>query len=180
MAVSTHLVTRAEYETMQDPPGGRLELRHGEVVFVTFPKRPHRFAQDNLLDELKPRARGRGRVMMEMPYCPLPEYEVWAADVGFATNAQLSTWNENNWLPGSPALIIEVLSPSNTKAEMTDKRETAFKGGCQEFWVVNTTKKTVQTWTASGEAVTYSETDSIPLGIMNAAPLPVTSIFRED
>jgi Uma2 family endonuclease len=178
MAISTHLVTQSEFEKMQDPPGGRFELRHGEVVTVPFPQMPHTLAQDNLVDELKPRARGRGRVIMEMPYCPLPEYEVWAADVAFVSNEQLSSWSR--WLPGSPALIIEVLSPSNTKAEMTDKRETAFKGGCQEFWVVNTNKRTVQTWTATGEIATYSETDSIPLGIINAKPLPVSSIFRED
>ncbi len=180
MAISTHLVTRAEYERMQDPPGGRFELRHGEAVFVPYPLGPHVVAQQNLVEELMDRASVQGKVIKVMPYCPLPEYEVWGADVAFVSNAQWSLWDKHDWLPESPVLIIEVLSPSDTKADMTDKRETAFKGGCLEFWVVNTTKKTVQTWNASGATATYSETDSIPLGIMNAEPLPVSTIFRED
>jgi Uma2 family endonuclease len=180
MPISTHLVTRVEYDKMKDPPGGRFELRHGEAVFVPYPLGPHVVAQQNLVGELMDRAGGQGRVVKVMPYCPLPEYEVWGADVAYVSNAQWSSWDRDDWLPGSPVLIIEVLSPSDTKAEMTDKRETAFQGGCEEFWVVNTTNKTVQTWTASGETATYSEADSIPLGIMDAEPLPVSSIFCED
>src|SRR5215469_3393483 len=104
MAISTRLVTQAEYGELPEPRGGRYELRHGEVVFVAYPKSPHTLAQDNLLDELKLRARGKGRVIMEMPYCPLPEYEVWGADVAFVSKVQWSSWDKRNWLPGSPLL----------------------------------------------------------------------------
>lgn len=180
MATSIHLITRAEFADMHDPPGGRLELRHGEIVTLTYPKKPHTFAQDNLIDELKPRARGRGRVIMEMPYCPLPEYEVWAADVAFVTRAQLATWNQHDWLPGAPALIIEVKSPSNTLAEIADKRKTSFAGGCQEFWLVDPKKRTVQTWLPDGATARYNEDDSVPLTIMGGGSLSVRAIFRED
>ena len=136
MATSTHQITKAQYADMDDPPGGRLQLHHGEVVFVPFPKRPHTLAQDNLVDQLKPRARGRGKVIMELPFCPLPEHEVWAADVAFVSREQWKACDEDDWFPGSPLLVIEVLSPSNTKAEIADKRQTCFAGGCQEFWLV--------------------------------------------
>src|SRR5271165_4359300 len=100
MATSTRLTTKAEYADMDDPPGGRLHLHHGEVVFVPFPKGPHTIAQDNLIDQLKPRARGRGKVIMELPYCPLPEYEVWAADVGFVSPEQWAAWDKSGWFHG--------------------------------------------------------------------------------
>jgi Uma2 family endonuclease len=180
MATSIHPITKAEFADMDDPRGGRLQLQHGEVVFVTYPKGRHTVAQSNLVAELTPRARGRGRVIMEMPYCPLPEYEVWAADVAFITGAQWSQWDKRNWFPGSPLLVIEVLSPSNTQAQITDKRQTCFRGGCQEFWLVDPKKKTVQTWSAEGVSVKYSESDSIPLTIMGGGSLPVSSIFQED
>jgi len=180
MATTTSLVTQAEFADMPNPPGGYLELRHGEVVTLTYPKRPHTKAQVNLIDELAPRAHGKGKVIMEMPYCPLPEYEVWGADVAFVSKVQWSRWNKHDWLPGSPLLVIEVLSPSNTKSEIAEKRKTCFEGGCKEFWLVDPKKKTVQTWTSDGATSKYSESDSIPLPIMDAEPLPVHTIFNED
>jgi Uma2 family endonuclease len=180
MATSTHQITKAQYADMDDPPGGRLQLHHGEVVFVPFPKRPHTLAQDNLVDQLKPRARGRGKVIMELPFCPLPEHEVWAADVAFVSREQWKACDEDDWFPGSPLLVIEVLSPSNTKAEIADKRQTCFAGGCQEFWLVDPKKRTVQTWTSDGATAKYSDRDSVPLAIMGAAALPVSTIFDED
>jgi Uma2 family endonuclease len=180
MATSIHQITKAEFAEMDDPPGGRLQLHHGEVVKVTFPKGPNTLAQNNLVDELKPRARGQGKVIMELPYCPLPEYEVWAADVAFVSRSQWAAWDKRDWLPGAPTLVIEVLSPSNTKAEIADKRQTCFAGGCQEFWLVDPKKKTVQTWTPNGGTCKYSEADSVPLTIMGAAALPVSTIFQED
>ena len=180
MATSTHPITKAEFAEMQDPPGGRFELHHGEIVTVTYPKGPHTVAQNNLVDELKPRVRGRGKVIMELPFCPLPENEVWAADVAFVSRAQWASWDKRDWLAGSPILVIEVLSPSNTKAEIADKRRTCFAGGCQEFWLVNPKKRTVQTWQRDGVARTYTEADSIPLATIDAEPLPVRAIFTED
>src|SRR5215469_14033298 len=130
MATSIHLITRAEFAEMKDPPGGRLQLHHGEIVFGTYPKWPHTRAQNKLVDELKPRARSKGLVIMELPFCPSREHEVWAADVAFVPRSQLATLDEQEWLMGAPLLVIEVLPPSNTKAETADKRETCFKGGC--------------------------------------------------
>jgi Uma2 family endonuclease len=180
MATSIHQITKAEFADMQNPPSGYLELRHGEVVTLTYPKGPHTIAQDNLVDELKPRARGKGKVIMELPYCPLPEYEVWAADVAFISREQWLAWDKHDWLPASPILVIELLSPSNTKAEIADKRATCFAGGCKEFWLVDPKKRTVQTWTSDGVTAKYGESDSIPLTIMSAAALPVSTIFSED
>ena len=165
---------------MDDPPGGRLELHHGEVVFLTFPKGPHTISQDNLIDQLKPRARGKGKVIMELPYCPLPEYEVWAADVAFIAREQWAAWDKRDWLPGAPTLVIEVLSPSNTKAEIADKRQTCFRGGCLEFWLVDPKKRTIQTWTSDLATIKYGESDFVPLTVMGAEALPVATIFEED
>jgi len=117
---------------------------------------------------------------MELPFCPFPEHEVWAADIAFVSREQWAAWDEDDWFPGSPLLVIEVLSPSNTKAAIEDKRRTCFAGGCQEFWLVDPKKKSVQTWTSEGAPAKYSESDSVPLAIMGAAALPVSTIFDED
>jgi hypothetical protein len=154
------MITKAQYAEMHDPPGGRLQLHHGEVVFFPYPKGQRTCAQVNLVDRIKPRALGRGKVIMELPFCPLPEHEVWAAEPG-------------NQLSSSPAA-------SNTQAEIADKRQTCFAGGCREFRLVDPEKRTVQTWAPDGATIKYSESASIPLTIMGAPPLPVSTIFEED
>jgi Uma2 family endonuclease len=55
------------------------------------------------------------------------------------------------WLVGSPELVIEVKSPSNTKAELFDKAMTTLAGaGAVEFWIVDAKTRTVTVFTASG------------------------------
>lgn len=89
MATTSKLITVAEFAELPDSTGETyVELHHGEVVTLTRPKAGQIIAQDNLADLLKPCARGCGRVMMEMPYRPLPEYEVWTADGAFVTREQ--------------------------------------------------------------------------------------------
>src|SRR5712692_243196 len=44
-STTTRLMTFAEYELVPNPPGGRYELHHGELVSVPFPKIPHVRAQ---------------------------------------------------------------------------------------------------------------------------------------
>ena len=48
----------------------------------------------------------------------------------------------------TPILAVEVLSPSNTKAEMNQKRTEYFAAGVQELWVLDPTLRQVEVWTA--------------------------------
>lgn len=45
---------------------------------------------------------------------------------------------------GAPDLIIEILSPGNSKREMKDKYEVYEEAGVREYWLVNPTEKSVQ------------------------------------
>ena len=76
------LLNVEEYEQLPDPPGGRYELRHGEAVFVRYPVREHKDRQYILTELLRSILKRLGsRVDTEYPYRPLPENEVWGADV---------------------------------------------------------------------------------------------------
>ncbi|MCB0617078.1 MAG: Uma2 family endonuclease, partial [Phaeodactylibacter sp.] len=44
---------------------------------------------------------------------------------------------------GAPDLIIEILSPGNSKKEMRDKYEVYEESGVREYWLVNPSEKTV-------------------------------------
>jgi Uma2 family endonuclease len=146
--VSAHhipkLFTVEEYERIPDPPGGRYELHHGELVFVTYPVRQHGDMQRLLLDLLQPVARPLGYlVAVEYPYRPLPNSEVWGADVACLPLERHR--RVEKCLMGSPELVIEVKSPSNTEHELHDKAMTALAGeGAVEFWIVDPKTRTVK------------------------------------
>src|SRR5438105_2324955 len=135
-------LTVEEYERIPDPPGGRYELHHGEAVFVTYPVRRHKDLQRRLRKLLEPMAEPRGFIVdTEYPYRPLPENEVWGADVACVSGPRNRV---EKWLVGSPELVIEVKSPSNTKAELHDKAMTTLAGaGSVEFWIVDPKTSTV-------------------------------------
>jgi len=120
------LITVEGFDQIPDPPGGRYELRHGEAVFVTWPVLQHKIRQRRLRVLLEPIAMAFGFIIdVEYPYRPLPENEVWGADVAcFAASRERLT---DKWLAGSPELVIEAKSPSSTKAELLDKAMTTLQ-----------------------------------------------------
>jgi Uma2 family endonuclease len=136
-------ITVEEYERIPAPPGGWYELHHGELVFVTVPVRRHKDIQRRLRDLLKPECDSRGYLVdSEYPYRPLPENEVWGADVAAVRIERHEAVDK--WLLGSPELVIEVKSPSNSKDEMHNKAMTTLAGqGSVEFWIVDPETKIV-------------------------------------
>jgi Uma2 family endonuclease len=47
---------------------------------------------------------------------------------------------------GAPDLIIEILSPGNSRTEMKDKFEIYQEAGVLEYWVVSPTENMIQVW----------------------------------
>ncbi len=47
---------------------------------------------------------------------------------------------------GAPDLIIEILSPGNSRTEMRDKFELYQEAGVLEYWIVSPTESTIQVW----------------------------------
>jgi len=172
------LLTVEEYERIPDPPGGRYELRHGEAVFVGYPVREHKFRQRHLRDMLQPVVKALGFLVdTEYPYRPLPENEVWAADV--ACVSETRDQQAEKWLIGSPELAIEVKSPSNTKADLHDRAMTTLAGeGAREFWIVDAKTRTVTVYSTTSGMHIYSGEEAVPLPIADCA-LRLADIFAE-
>lgn len=151
------LFTVEEYEQIPDPPGGRYELHHGELVFVTHPVRSHKLLQRRLRKMLEPAAESQGYLVdTEYPYRPLPESEVWSADVACLLDERDSATSK--WLMGSPELVIEVKSPSNTHHELHDKAMTTLAGeGAVEFWIVDAKTATIRVYSKTAGVHVYTE-----------------------
>lgn len=171
-------MTVEQVRALPDPPGGHYELRHGELVFVSGPKFRHWDIQDRLLDLLKPLAKGYGRVGAEFGFRPRAEHEYWQADVAFISAEHLTSIDPNDNLYGAPDVVIEVISPSNTIAEMDDRESICLENGCLEFWIVDPKRRTVKVTNREFVTVKYCEGDQIPMALFGNTMLSVDAIFE--
>jgi Uma2 family endonuclease len=113
---------------------GRIETdRHGNVIVMSPPPGiPHGSYQVEigaLLRAMLP----NGRVISE---CPISTADgVRSADVAWASRESLAENGTAVCFVKAPEICVEVLSPSNTRREMKEKRSLYFAAGAQEVWV---------------------------------------------
>jgi Uma2 family endonuclease len=143
MAVETALVTVEEFVRLEPPRAGHYELHHGEIIHMTAPKWGHQRIQDRIAALLRSAAGDRAYVTKEMSFRPAPEYEVWEADVGLTLMERANEVADDEYLMGAPDLAVEVLSPSNTVDEITEKMSVCMANGWVSFWIVDPKRKRV-------------------------------------
>ncbi len=80
-AATAGLVTFAQLEQLPDPPGGRYELHHGELIHVAPPKQRHNRIQHRLLRIFWALNTPRFEVAMELGFRSDPEHDYRIADV---------------------------------------------------------------------------------------------------
>src|SRR6266436_2649243 len=112
---------------------GRIETdRHGHIIMSPPPAPSHGSFQSviaHLLLTLLP----NGRVLSE---CPVSTADgVKAADVAWASPECMRELGNRVCFPRAPEICVEVLSPSNTKAEIDEKKLLYFDAGAKEVWV---------------------------------------------
>lgn len=174
-AITTQLMTFEEFEKLPDEVCRRSELRHGELVEMPFPVKDHVLLQQHLVMILARRV-GPGYIVgMEVPFRPRSEYEYYKADVACASATR---WRESGRkaFDGSPELVIEILSRSNTVAEMNDRRRLFFETGCSQFWTVDYKLRLIDVSTPDDITTTYHSGQSIPLPLVGGE-LKVDEIF---
>lgn len=78
----------------------------------------------------------------------------------------------------APALAVEVLSESNTRAEMDRKRREYFAAGTLLVWMVDPRTETVAVFTDPTTSTTLTTTDSLDGGaVLPGFALPVAELF---
>jgi Uma2 family endonuclease len=79
----------------------------------------------------------------------------------------------------APRLAVEVLSKSNTKAEMDLKLRDYFVSGVLLVWFIDPDKRTVSVYTAPDEMRELSEKDTLDGGdVLPGFSLPLATLFR--
>jgi len=127
------------------PEGGECsyELHHGEVVAVTRPRARHWKLQLRLTRLLETKLKGFGEVGMELPFRPVAEFELLAADVAAVERQRFDRIDPDDNLHGAPELVIEIKSPSNTAARIRERVTLCLANGSVQCWVVDQDKKSI-------------------------------------
>lgn len=104
---------------------GKIELSPGSNA--------HGHSQFWIGTELR-RSLPQGRVIVEASI--LTEIGVRVPDVVWASREFLATHGFETPFPRAPEICVEVLSPSNTEAEIEEKTRAYLAAGAQEVWTV--------------------------------------------
>ena len=148
MATKTQL-TLAEFERL--PDDGRVhELNNGELVSVGPPKLRHSLTAHKIQAELSrvAQAKGLGMVLLETAYQLLTEPPtVRIPDVSFITSERLKGLSLDDYVPGAPALAVEIASPSDSSEELRQKAEQYLAAGSRRVWAVYPQTKEVHVYT---------------------------------
>jgi Uma2 family endonuclease len=171
-------MTVAEFSALPEDDGPVYhELRHGEVVTLTRAVYNHYTIQRRLRRLLENLAPADGLVDIEFAYRPLPEHELWVADVVYVSAERERGIDRWSYLSGAPDIVIEVLSPSNTIAEMYDKEYLCLGNGAKEFWVVDPDRRQVRIARIDGPSRTWTSGQEIPLTLFGDGKIAVDAIF---
>jgi len=109
---------RHGYAIMSPPPAARHGAFQGEVAYLLR----------TLMAE--------GRTLTE---CPISTADgVRAADVAWASPARIAELGNRSCFPNAPEICVEILSPSNTEAEIGEKIALYFDAGAREVWLCDT------------------------------------------
>ena len=80
----------------------------------------------------------------------------------------------------APDLALEVLSPGNTKAEMSRKRIEYFHSGVKLVWIVDCVDRSVAVYTAPSSVIELTETQTIDGGeVLPGFTSPVADFFSD-
>jgi Uma2 family endonuclease len=176
--ISNRLMTIEEFRKLPKDDGPVYhELRHGALVTVTRPKLKHSLIQRTLRRLLEQLAEPGSLVEVELAFRPLPEHELRVADVAYLSAERFSRTDPEDNIRGAPELVIEVLSPSNTAAEIYEKEQICLANGAQQFWVVDADRRQVRVATPDGHTITYQTGQEISLPLFGEAQIAVHAIF---
>jgi len=84
------------------------------------------------------------------------------------------------WIAGAPIVAVEVLSPSNSRSEMTKKRQWYLKYGAEQVWIVDPRRKTLEVYFADGRGMTITAGAVTCEGVLDGLAFPLAEIFEDD
>lgn len=174
-----HIYTSADYWNL--PEGQRAELIDGKLYVMAPPNRIHQ----ELVQQL---SRTIGNFMASSN----GSCKIYPAPFAVNLTVNDKTWVEpdisiicdtsklsNRGCEGVPDWIIEIVSPSSTRMDYSVKLFKYRTAGVREYWIVNPTKKAVQTYVFEGEEDSnlFSFDEEIPVYIFDGFTIRIIDLL---
>jgi len=129
-------LTYQDYAQFPDD-GRRHELIDGEHYVTPSPILRHQEISGRLEFALRSyvRERGTGHVFHAPLDVILSDYDVVEPDILYVSEERAAILQD--WVRGSPDLVVEILSPGTRKTDETVKRHLYDRAGVNEYWIVD-------------------------------------------
>ena len=180
MTTQKTLLTAEEFYLFCCQNDGRYELVDGEVLEMAPPNDEHGEIASNVVTSFNiySRLRGIGRSRVETGYTlrRAPD-TVRGPDVSFVFQPRVEG-RGSGFPSGAPDIAVEVVSPSDTAAEMARKVAEYLAAGSQRVWVVYPVARRVVIHRADGSVVSYGGDDVITdEELLPGFSLPLSEVF---
>jgi len=163
MAVARPPMSEAEFMRLPDD-GRKYELVDGEPKEVPTTIE-HDVIGANIVAALMPPARGRGFVTISQAGFRMRTGNVRAPDVAFTRKERFPGGKPpRSFADAAPDLAIEIISPSEDRADMDRKVQEYFGAGAEQVWHLFPEVEEVRVFTSPSEWITYRAGDELDAG----------------
>lgn len=178
--------TQSEFLDWLDkrPPGdvNHYELLDGHVVTTPPASWKHSSVGANIVTELVLHARstGTGRAFDATAGYGLPSGDVLEPDASFVSTATLprdQSRQPDTFLRIVPDFVVEILSPSTSRRDRTEKKRCYARNGVSEYWIVDPGRRRVTMFRLAGDD--YAPPVEVVGGIAESSALPGFSVLLE-
>lgn len=184
MASTIKLMTAEEFMLLPEPTDGRKqELVRGEVITMFPPNWEHGEIAGNVHFAIKMYLLGNpiGRVTVEGGAVVDREPDtVRGPDVSYMSKERMPLDKRMNaYAEGAPDLCVEVLSPSNTRANIREKLTEYFGGGAKLVWVIDPEDRSTTVYRNAQEGRVLHQGTTIDGGdVLPNFTCPVADFFK--
>jgi Uma2 family endonuclease len=181
MATTTQM-TWESFEKLPDGDGMHRELIKGELQILPPVKSGHsKVAKRVFKALLSAEERSDGQAYFEAGFKLSSDRESWIQpDVSFVRNARVRDTADSGYFIGAPELAIEVVSPSESAADLNRKVELLLKAGALAVWVLYPEQREVRVFLPSGESFRKGLGDTLSLAeLLPGWEFPVARLFED-
>ena len=178
-AITQSLLSFEEFERLPDTPGKR-ELLKGELIELPPPEFRHTAIAHRIykrLDVALNEAHARGEaVELGVPYIEMGYKLSGDGFVRPDVSVAFAVDEPEKYIEGSPAIAVEVISPSNTVEEMDLKTKLYFDNGALEVWLIHRKARFI-TVHVPGQTREIGENDTLTTTLLPGFQFPVREIL---
>ena len=182
MAATTDLMTWEAFEHLPDGDGFHRELIEGELQILPPPKLGHSKIAKRIYDALAPcQNASSAQVYIEAGYkIKATPPTCLDPDVSVVRNDRVKHASDSDYVPGSPDLAIEVVSPSESASDLNRKVELYLGAGALAVWVIYPKQRHVRVFLADGTSVVRGANDTLSLPeLLGEWQFPVSKLFAD-